>query len=210
MGRESEWWEGPLHDSDLAFGWVGKTLWSLCNTHGRALGLRSAHLILPPVYGPEDHFDEIRRHTLACLIDEVSKARRTDRPSLTIGERSERATQWLYIDDAGRAVIRFLDALSDTEHLFSTHPVYNVGSGHLVSMEHLAQIVSECADWRGEFSFDAAAAPEEPSRMLDGQRFELLTGFSPLVDLHEGIARTACWYDDHALESPPAALPAAS
>lgn len=66
--KEEEWWDGPLHESVLVYGFVRKASWVQSWAYYKQYAFKTVNLILPNMYGPGDHFNETRSHALGALI----------------------------------------------------------------------------------------------------------------------------------------------
>jgi GDP-L-fucose synthase len=192
--RESEWWDGPIHESVLMCGLPRKTLWGLCKTYGGITGLKSAHLIFPNMYGPGDHFDPLRSHALGALVAKVVDAKCTDEPHVELWGTGLPVREWIYVEDAADAVLRFIQQAGQDESVFDDHAIYNVGIAQGVSIAELANIIRDIVGWKGLFVFNRKKPDGAPQKLLDGERFRQRTGWSPGTSLREGIAKTVDWY----------------
>lgn len=192
--REDEWWDGPLHDSVLMYGMPRKVLWGLCKTYGDACGLQSAHLIFPNQYGPGDHFDPLRSHALGALVAKIVAAKETNQSEVEIWGTGRPVREWLYVDDAAAAVVRFLALAVSEPAAWSDHSVFNVGRGEGVSIAVLTEMIADEVGWRGRLVFDDARPDGALKKVLDGRRFTELCGWEPQVALKEGIQKTVASY----------------
>jgi len=193
--REQEWWDGALHDSVLMYGLPRKVLWGLCWTHARHGPLRAAHLVLPNLYGPGDHFDAVRSHALGALIARIVEADRRGQDTVEIWGSGRPIREWLYVDDAARAIGDFVACASAGESVLAAdNPLFNVGIGEGISIKALAEAIRSAVGWKGAFVFDRTRPDGAIKKVLDGRRFLDLTGWSPAVTLEAGIERTVEWY----------------
>ena len=195
--REDEWWDGAIHPSVLMYGLPRKTLWGLCKTYGDATGLRSAHLIFPNMYGPGDHFEPKRSHALGALIAKIRQAKREGQSTVDIWGTGRPVREWMYVTDAAMAIRRFLELTPGDPTAWDDHPIHNVGIGEGVSIADLAGAIREAVGWEGTFDFDTTRADGAMQKLVDGQRFHRLTGWTPAVRLHEGIANTVAWCEEN-------------
>jgi len=195
--REPEWWHGEIHPSVLMYGLPRKTLWGLSKTYGDATGLRSAHLIFPNMYGPGDHFEPRRSHALGALVAKIMRAKREGSPSVKIWGTGKPVREWLYVQDAASAFVRFLQVAATDASVFTHHPIYNVGIGEGVSIAALAEIIREAVGWGGSFVFDETRPDGAMRKLLDGTWFQELTGWRPGAGLREGVERTVAWYREN-------------
>ena len=194
MYRESEWWDGPIHDSVLMYGLPRKTLWGLCKTYGDASSLKSAHLVFPNMYGPGDHFDPYRSHALGALVRKIVGAKREGAATVEIWGTGQPVREWMHVGDAARAIVRFWEVVAGDLAILDGHPLYNVGVGRGVSIAEMAAMIREAVGWKGEFVFDTTRPDGAKQKLIDGQRFESLAGWSPKVPLRAGIEETVNWY----------------
>jgi GDP-L-fucose synthase len=192
--REPEWWDGEIHPSVLMYGLPRKTLWGLCKTYGDATGLQSAHLIFPNMYGPGDHFEPKRSHALGALIAKISAAKRDGLQTVEVWGTGKPVREWMYVQDASLAIVRFLEVIAEEESALKGHPIYNVGIGEGVSIGELAETIREVVGWEGSFAFDENRPDGAMQKLLDGNRFHKLTGWKPQTTLLEGIEKTVAWY----------------
>ena len=58
------------------------------------------------MYGPEDHFDELRSHAVGALIMKFVKAKRENLPSVTVWGTGAPIREWLHVDDGCEAMLR--------------------------------------------------------------------------------------------------------
>lgn len=204
--REAEWWDGPLHDSVVMYGLPRKALWGLAAAHTRQHGQRCSHLVLPNLYGPGDHFDLERSHALGALVRRIVDARQAGGASVQIWGTGSAVREWLYAADAAEAVAAHIDALHRHRGGIEEGAIYNVGGGEAVTIRELAGMVAGAAGWDGDLQFDASRPDGAPRKVLDGRRFQQLTGWRPRTPLHEGVARTVAWYEQHAVRAEEAAV----
>jgi len=195
--RESEWWDGPLHDSVLMYGLPRKMLWGLCRTYGDVTGLRSAHLVLPNLYGPGDHFDPDRSHALGALVRRIVDAKCDGLDVVELWGTGTPVREWLYVTDAADAVCRFLGLFGTDEAVLDGHPIYNVGIGKGVTIAALAEAIRDAVDFAGAFTFDTSRPDGAMQKLLHGVRFRELTGWAPAFSLERGIEETVAWYQAH-------------
>jgi len=130
--KEEEFWDGPLHDSVLVYGFVRKASWVGSWAYAEQYGFDVLNLILSNMYGPEDHFEEERSHALGALVMKIVDAKRRGEPEVVVWGSGKPVREWLYIDDGAEAMVR---GMTVTRQIY---PV-NIGVGHGVSIRQLAQ-----------------------------------------------------------------------
>jgi GDP-L-fucose synthase len=185
--RESEFWNGPLHESVLPYGLARKASWAGSWAYARQYGLDTINLVLSNMYGPEDHFDEERSHALGALIMKFVRARAEKLPSVIVWGSGMPVREWLHVDDGAEAMIRSLDLAPTTE-------IVNIGVGQGISVADLAKLIAELADYKGEIIFDLSRPDGAPYKTVDGRRGREMFGWGPSRGLRQGIEETIAWY----------------
>lgn len=188
--REEDWWSGPLHESVLAYGMARKASWVQGWAYKQQYDFDSVHLILPNMYGPRDHFDEIRSHALGALVMKFVEAKRRAAPAVTVWGTGKPIREWLYVEDGAEALIRALDIE------MSVDPV-NIGVGKGISIAELAQLIKEATGYEGKISFDASRPDGAPCKIQDTTKMKQLLHWAPQTDLQGGIQKTVTWYEKH-------------
>lgn len=93
-----------------------------------------------------------------------------------------------YVSDLVEALLLVaLDGTADGE-------VFNLGNPHEVTMRELAQTIADCAGGGGTLEL-LPPAPDDPARRKpDISRMTARYGWTPRVDLRDGIARTVAYF----------------
>jgi GDP-L-fucose synthase len=78
----------------------------------------------------------------------------------------------------------------------AVNEIVNVGYGSDVSIRELAELVREIVKYEGSLIFDSSKPDGTPRKLLDSSRLQA-TGWSPRVELREGISRTYQWFLEH-------------
>jgi GDP-L-fucose synthase len=186
--RESEFWDGPLHDSVLVYGFVRKASWVGSWGYARQYGLDVLNLILSNMYGPEDHFEEERSHALGALVMKIVSAKRNQDPQVVVWGSGRPVREWLHVDDAAEAMVRGLYVPGVTEPL-------NIGVGKGISIIELAQMIKDEVGYKGVLSLDLGKPDGAPYKTVDGEMARAHFGWSPARSLRAGIAETVAYYE---------------
>ncbi|PYN77238.1 MAG: GDP-L-fucose synthetase [Candidatus Rokuibacteriota bacterium] len=192
--REELWWEGPLDDSVLAYGLVRKASYVQSLAYYRQYGLETINLIVPNMYGPGDHFDEVRSHALGALVMKIARAKKLGEPSAVIWGSGKPVREWLYVDDCVEAIRR---ALSIPHYV---EPI-NIGVGSGVSIAELAELIKREIGFTGEFEFDTSKPDGAPHKVMNIERCKQVFGWAPQTSLQEGVRKTVRWYLENAIDS---------
>ncbi len=101
--------------------------------------------------------------------------------------------EFLHVDDLAKAVIICADKYESVQHI-------NVGSGHEISIENLAEKISQLVGFSGKIVWDADRPDGTPRKVLDISKITSL-GWMPTIDLDAGIKNTIQWCIENGFES---------
>lgn len=191
--KEEEWWDGPLHESVMVYGFVRKASWMQSWAYNKQYGFTTINLILPNMYGPGDHFEETRSHALGALIMKIIEAKKRGESHVIIWGTGTPVREWLYVDDGAEVLTRSLNVTPFIE------PV-NVGVGKGISILDLAQVIKEVVDYKGELVLDESKPDGAPYKTMDNTRLRNIFNWVPSTGLREGIEETVKWYKNNYAE----------
>ena len=188
--KEEEWWDGPLHESVMVYGLARKVTWMQSWAYRQQYGFDTVNLILPNMYGPGDHFEEVRSHALGALIMKLVNAKRQNQSEVVVWGTGKPVREWLYVDDGAEIMIKGLDIKPIVE------PV-NVGVGYGVSILELAELIKNEVGYKGKLVLDPSRPDGAPHKTMDNKKLREIFGWVPPTSLKEGIANTVTWYSNN-------------
>ena len=136
--------------------------------------IRYVWMRLVATYGPAD--DD--RHLIPMLIRALQAG---ETPALTSGTQF---VDYLHVDDVAEAL--WAAAIHE-----NASGVFDLASGTAVRVRELAELVRDVVAPRAELGFGAISDPGVADLRADISRFREATGWSPRINLRDGIARTA-------------------
>src|SRR3954462_12259728 len=146
------------------------------------------------LYGPDDNFDLEDSHVIAAMIRKFVEARERGDAEVTLWGTGSPSREFLYVDDAARALILAAERLDTSE------PV-NVGTGVETRIRDLAALIHELTGFEGETVWDASRPDGQPQRFLDVSRARELMGFESAVSLEDGLRETIASFEATAVRS---------
>jgi GDP-L-fucose synthase len=185
--KEDEFWDGPLHESVMVYGFARKASWVGAWAYAKQYGLDVVNLILSNMYGPEDHFEEERSHALGALIMKIVRAKETAQKQVIVWGSGTPVREWLHVDDGAEAMVRALEVASTLEPI-------NIGVGKGISIFEMAILIKELVGYEGELVLDASKPDGAPYKTIDGSRGAKHFGWSPERDFKQGVADAIHWY----------------
>ncbi|HEY6638992.1 MAG TPA: GDP-L-fucose synthase [Solirubrobacterales bacterium] len=180
---EDEIWNGYPEESNAPYGLAKRMNLVLSDAYRRQYGLDSCAPVMANLYGPGDNFDLEDSHVIAAMVHKYVMAAEVDEPEVVLWGTGEPTREFLYVDDAARAL------LLCAERLDVSDPV-NIGTGTETRIKDLAEIISELTGYEGKTVWDSSRPDGQPRRYLDTTRAKELLGFEAEIPLEEGLRRT--------------------
>jgi GDP-L-fucose synthase len=181
--KEDDLWVGFPEESNAPYGLAKKMLIVLSDAYRRQYGLDSCVPVVANLYGPDDNFDLEDSHVIAAMIRKFVEARERGDENVTLWGTGSPSREFLYVDDAARAMLLAAERGDDSEP-------FNVGTGVETKIRDLAGLITEATGYQGETVWDTSRPDGQPVRYLDVSRAAETIGFSAQVPLDEGLKRT--------------------
>ncbi len=184
---EKEFWNGPLHESVKAYGLAKKSFCVGSWAYGKQYGLDVINLIFSNMYGPCDHFDEVRSHAVGAMIMKFVRAKKDNLPEVVIWGTGKPIREWLYVDDACDAMIRAMDIAPYDD-------IINVGVSKGYTITETAEIISKIVGYEGKIVYDTTKLDGAPCKQVDGTLCSELLKWTPAMPFEDGLHKTIEWY----------------
>jgi UDP-glucose 4-epimerase len=157
--------------------------------YNNVFGVRACALRLTNTYGPRQLLKHNRQGFIAWFI----RLALEDKEIQIFGDGSQ-VRDFVYVDDAVDAFVRAgaCDGCNGE--------TYNVGGDEHIAHRELVQLLIEVA---GSGRYKMVEWPQEKKAIdigsfyADSTRFKRATGWTPKVDLREGLTRTLAYYRQH-------------
>ena len=185
--KEDEFWDGPLHESVMVYGFVRKASWVGAWAYAKQYGLDVLNIILSNMYGPEDHFDEERSHALGALIMKIVNAKQTGQKQIIVWGTGKPIREWLHVDDGAEAMVRSLKVAPCVDPI-------NIGIGKGISIMEMALLIKDIVGFEGELVLDPTKPDGAPYKTVDGSFGAKHFDWSPQRDFKQGVMQAVNWY----------------
>jgi GDP-L-fucose synthase len=185
--QEGDLWNGYPEETNAPYGLAKKMMLVQSQAYREQFGFNGVNLMIVNLYGPEDNFDLESSHVIPALIRKCVEAKERGERVLTVWGTGKPTREFLYVEDAARAVQLAIERLETSE------PV-NVGSGQEIAIGDLVRLLARKAGFQGEIRFDAGRPDGQPRRCLDVRRARDVLGFTAATSLSEGLDKTIAWY----------------
>lgn len=169
-------------------GWGKRIGEVFCKLYAKELNfhMNAAIIRVDNIYGPYDDFSEEKSHVIASLI---RKAVNAEDP-FEIWGTGEEIKDFLYIDDLVNGILLALNIPSEYE-------VFNIASGHNVSINDVAEIIIKICNYKPEIVYNQSKPSTIPYKKISIKKATEVLGFSPKKTLEDGIRETILWYDQN-------------
>lgn len=185
--KEKDIWNGYPEETNAPYGVAKKSLYIMAKAYQDQYGLNSSVLILSNLYGPRDNFKDESSHVIPSLIKKIYKAKAGNLPNVEIWGDGTPTREFLYADDAARAIVSSLDCHTDADPI-------NIGTGKEISIRELAYKIKNIIQYEGDILFNPEYPNGQPRRCVDTTRAEKILNFRPLIDFDAGLEDTIDWY----------------
>jgi GDP-L-fucose synthase len=184
---EKDLWAGEPHPSERGYAHAKRSMLAQLELYREQYGLDYALAVSTNLYGPNDRFDEEGGHVVPSLISKFHRAITEGGDVIAWGSGSP-TRDFLYSEDAARALLAMLAGGSG---------VYNFATGRPVTIRHLIETMAEVTGFEGEVIWDSSKPEGQGARSYDVSRLYGL-GWTPEVDLRDGLRRSFEWYSMNA------------
>lgn len=184
--KEESLLTGALEPTNEAYALAKISGLKLIQAYRRQYGRRWISAMPTNIYGPGDNFDLENSHVLPALIRKFHDAKTNGDEVVTLWGSGSPFREFLHADDLASACLFLLEN-------YGNEVAINVGSGEEISIKDLAELVKKVVGFEGQIHWDASKPDGTPRKLLEVSKLSRL-GWSPKVELHEGIRDTYKWY----------------
>jgi GDP-L-fucose synthase len=177
---------GKLEESNSAYAMAKLSGIELVKSYRKQFSHKWISVMPTNIYGPNDNFNLETSHVFPALIRKFVDAKNSNLESVMLWGTGNPKREFLHADDLARAIIKCLDSYDSNDQI-------NVGTGTDITIKNLAKKIALAAGYQGEIKWDTSRKDGTPQKVLDISKITSL-GWSPSIDLDEGIETTMNWY----------------
>lgn len=176
---------GPLEPTNEGYAIAKIAGLKLCELYFRQYGKNFISAMPTNLYGPGDNFDANNSHVIPGMMRRFHEAKERNLDEVVLWGTGAALRDFLFVDDLADALVLLMESYNEPEFV-------NVGSGTEVSIAQLADMMKEVVGFQGRIRFDSSYPDGTPRKIVDIRRISKL-GWSPKIDLKEGLERTYAW-----------------
>ena len=170
----------------------------LCESYNRQYGQNHGvdyRSVMPTnLYGPGDNYHPENSHVIPAIIRRFHEAKVSQAPCVTIWGTGTPRREFLYVDDMAAAsmhVMHLSKALYD-EHTQPMLSHINVGCGHDITVQKLAETIARVVGYSGDISLDPSKPDGTPRKLMNSARLNAF-GWQAQMGLEAGLKKA---YED--------------
>ena len=173
-------------DPDAFYGWEKLFTEKTCEAYKKDYGLDVRVVRYHNIYGPRGTYDGGREKSPAALCRKVARA--ADPGLIEIWGDGKQTRSYCHIDDCIRGSIMLMESDYDKP--------LNIGSDRLVSIDELADIITDISGKHIEREYDLSAPQGVRGRNADLTLVRQVLGWEPQVTLEQGLRDTYEWIEE--------------
>lgn len=151
----------------------------LCESYRRQYDCNFISAMPTNLYGPNDNYDPNNSHVLPALIRKFHTAKQNNDSEVVVWGSGKPLREFLHVDDLAAACVFLMQEYN--EELF-----LNIGTGHDITIEALAQLVKDIVGYTGNIVLDSSKPDGTFRKLMDVTKIENL-GWKHRISLEDGI-----------------------
>jgi GDP-L-fucose synthase len=169
---------------------------------------KKSYLTLMPcnLYGPNDNFNLKNSHFIPALIKKIIKNKNKNKENelIEIWGTGKPKREVMHVDDLSSAIYFILKKKLQNDKKLLNHikksSVINIGSGQEFTIKNFAKIISKILDNKNNLKFNKKYPDGTMRKILDNSIIKKL-GWSPKINLNNGLTQTINWYRNNYIEN---------
>ncbi len=174
----------PIHPRYFGVGWTKVYLEKMCEFYAGLGTTKYTAIRHSNIYGPHDKYDLERSHVFGATVTKVMTAK----DKVIVWGTGEEARDLLYVGD----LLDFVHKAIDIQK--SQYELFNCGAGKAVRVKDLVSKMIEKSGKKLLIEHDLSQPSIPTSLFLDCSKAKDILGWSPCVNIDDGIVKTLSWY----------------
>jgi len=141
------------------------------------------------IYGPGDNFASQSSHVMAALMMKFFLAIQNGDSTVEVWGTGKAMREFTHVDDLASGI-------SLIEAKYHSPESMNIASGQEISIAELAELILKTSGFKGRLVFNPSKPDGAPRKLQDSSKIKRL-GWSPKIDLAEGIFSTYSWLEEN-------------
>ena len=185
---EDNIWNGYPEETNAPYGLAKKMLLVQSQAYFQQYNFNSIVVFPTNLYGPKDNFSKDSSHVIPALIKKVFFAKNTGKKKITLWGDGSPSRDFLYVDDAAEGIILAAEEYNNQEHI-------NLGTSEEITIKELIEKIQKIMNVDLEIEWELEKPNGQPRRCVSFEKAKNEIGFSPKINLEEGLRKTINWYE---------------
>ena len=185
---ENDIWNGYPEETNAPYGLAKKMLLVQSQAYFQQYNFNSIVVFPTNLYGPRDNFSEDSSHVIPALIKKVFFAKNADKKKITLWGDGSPSRDFLYVDDAAEGIILAAEKYNNQEPI-------NLGTSEEITIKELIEKIQKIMNTDLEIEWELEKPNGQPRRCVSFEKAKNEIGFSPKINLEEGLRKTINWYE---------------
>lgn len=151
----------------------------MCEAYRDQYGCNFISAMPTNLYGPNDNYHPENSHVLPAMIRKFHEAKVQNKPNVELWGDGSPMREFLHADDLANALVYLMLNYNDKQFV-------NVGYGSDVTIQELAEKVSNIVGYKGGVVWDKTKPNGTPRKLMDSGKL-FATGWRPKTNLEDGI-----------------------
>lgn len=177
---------GQLEESNAGYALAKIVGLRMCQYYKQQYEFNCISLMPANAYGINDNFNVKKCHVIPALIRKFLDAKNSNSESVTCFGDGTPTREFIFSDDMADACLFLMNNYNSSE-------IINVGSGMVVSIKELAEMVKNKVGYSGNIIWDTTKPNGTPVRQISNEKINGL-GWKAKISLEEGLTKTIDWY----------------
>jgi GDP-L-fucose synthase len=186
--RETEWWNGEVHDSVFSYGNAKRFIYVISKNFQIQYGINTINYLVPNTFGPGDYTDPNKTHALNGMIIRMIIAQKNKEQTFEIWGTGNPVREWAYIKDVANILKEGITIDRDL-----IYPV-NIAQNKGYSIKESAKFIAEAVGFEGKLLFNTKYQDGAPIKILDDKMFRSFNPDYEFFDHGDGIKETVKYY----------------
>lgn len=186
--KENQLLEGKLEKTNESYAIAKITGIKLCEALFKEKNFKSISLMPTNVYGINDNFDPINGHVIPSIFYKINKANKSRQRKLELLGDGKPLREFIYSDDVAEAIYKLLTTSEKRIRKIcrNEYPIFNVGSGEIITINNLVKKICKIFDYNGKISFRGKKWNGTFKKNLNSHRIKSL-GWRSKIKLEQGL-----------------------
>jgi GDP-L-fucose synthase len=185
---------GPLEETNSAYAIAKISGMRLIQAYRQQYKYEWISVMPTNLYGYFDNFSRDNSHVVPAFIRKMHDAKFNNLKTIALWGSGSPKREFMHVDDFAKAISLLITKYDSDEPI-------NVGVGQDLSILELANLIKKVVQFEGEIIWDKTKPDGTPRKLLDVSKIKNL-GFTPKIDLEEGIRLTYKWFLEQLEKNP--------